>query len=208
MKKLESTGLSPSKIICVAKNYRAHAAEMHGEVPSEPMLFFKPPSSLLESGGTVELPDGVERVDFEAELGIVIGQRARRVTREAASAHVRGYTAVCDITARDYQKTDKLWTRAKGMDGFCPAGPEIVAGMPPSDAAVRLWQNDELRQDGHIEQMVFDIPTLIEFASGFMTLEPGDLIATGTPVGVGPLSSGDRIRIEVGECAPLTFSVG
>ncbi|MBX3184419.1 MAG: fumarylacetoacetate hydrolase family protein [Polyangiaceae bacterium] len=209
----------PSKIIGVAKNYREHAKEMAGEVPAEPVLFFKPPSSLLAPGGSVSLPEGVERTDFEAELGVIIGRRVRSASLQEAARAVCGYTVVCDITARDYQKRDRLWTRAKGFDGFCPVGPWVVlAGAPDaSDEArvipgaeelgIELRQNGELRQAGNTRDMVFSVPTIIAFASTFMTLEPGDLIATGTPHGVGPLASGDAIAIAIERVGELSFSV-
>ncbi|MGE0323549.1 MAG: fumarylacetoacetate hydrolase family protein [Polyangiaceae bacterium] len=199
--------VEPSKIICVAKNYREHAKEMQGEVPEEPLLFFKPPSSILDPGGKVILPPGVERTDFEAELGVVIGKRAARVTEAEAMAHVFGYTVVCDVTARDYQKKDRLWTRAKGFDTFCPAGPELVSDLEPDALRIHLTQNGETRQDGNTRDMVFSIAQVIAFASSFMTLEPGDLIATGTPHGVGPLASGDAIRIDIDGLEVLEFSV-
>ncbi|MCA9642893.1 MAG: fumarylacetoacetate hydrolase family protein [Polyangiaceae bacterium] len=199
--------VEPSKIICVAKNYREHAKEMQGEVPEEPLLFFKPPSSVLDPGGRVVLPPGVERTDFEAELGVVIGKRATRVTEAEAMAHVFGYTVVCDVTARDYQKKDRLWTRAKGFDTFCPSGPELVTDLEPDALRIHLAQNGETRQDGNIRDMVFSIAQVIAFASSFMTLEPGDLIATGTPHGVGPLASGDAIRIEIDGLEVLEFGV-
>ncbi len=209
----------PSKVIGVAKNYREHAKEMAGEVPTEPVLFFKPPSSLLAPGGSVSLPDGVERTDFEAELGVIIGRRVRSASLEEAAQAVGGYTVVCDITARDYQKRDRLWTRAKGFDGFCPVGPWVVlaGALEAGDAArvlpgaeelgIELRQNGELRQAGNTRDMVFSVPTIIAFASSFMTLEPGDLIATGTPHGVGPLASGDAIDITIERVGELRFSV-
>ncbi len=197
----------PSKIICVAKNYREHAKEMQGEVPAEPLLFFKPPSSLLDPGGNVRLPPSVERTDFEAELGVVIGSRASQVSEAEALKHVFGYTVVCDVTARDYQKKDRLWTRAKGFDTFCPAGPELVTDLEPDALRIHLAQNGETRQDGNTRDMVFSIAQVIAFASSFMTLEPGDLIATGTPHGVGPLASGDAIRIEIDGLEVLEFGV-
>lgn len=199
--------LAPSKIVCVAKNYREHAKEMQGDVPSEPQLFFKPPSSLLKSGGVVVLPPNVERTDFEAELGVVVGSVARNVAVADAMKHVFGYCVVCDVTARDYQKRDRLWTRAKGFDTFCPIGPQIAAGIEPSALTLKLWQNGELRQDGNTRDMVFSIAEVIAFASTFMTLMPGDLIAMGTPHGVGPLHAGDQIQIEVQGLEPLSFSV-
>ncbi|MCA9634098.1 MAG: fumarylacetoacetate hydrolase family protein [Myxococcales bacterium] len=199
--------VEPSKIVCVAKNYREHAKEMQGEVPEEPLLFFKPPSSILDPGGKVLLPPGVERTDFEAELGVVIGERASRVSEAEAMQHVFGYTVVCDVTARDYQKKDRLWTRAKGFDTFCPVGPELVTDLVPDALRIHLAQNGETRQDGNTRDMVFSIARVIAFASSFMTLEPGDLIATGTPHGVGPLQAGDAIRIEIDGLEVLEFGV-
>ena len=202
-----SCPVAPSKIIAVAKNYRAHAKEMAGDVPKEPLFFFKPPSSLVGPGEAVCLPRISERVDHEVELGVVIGRKCRRVARERAMAFVFGYTVVCDVSARDLQKSEKLWTRAKGFDTFCPTGPWITTGVDPTDVALRLSVNGELRQDGRTSDMVFDIPTVIAAASAFLTLEPGDLIATGTPHGVGPLKAGDRVELSVQDVGSFEFPV-
>jgi 2-keto-4-pentenoate hydratase/2-oxohepta-3-ene-1,7-dioic acid hydratase in catechol pathway len=199
--------LAPSKIIGVGRNYRAHAAELDNEVPREPLLFLKPPSSVLEPGGSVLLPPESERVDYEAELGVVIGRRARRVDRAHALDHVFGYTPVCDVTARDLQKKDGQWARAKGFDTFCPLGPYVVDGVDPATLGIRLTVDGELRQDGNTRDMVFDVATLIAYISAAMTLEPGDLIATGTPHGIGPLSDGNRVRVEIEALDPLEFAV-
>ena len=191
--------VTPSKIVCVGRNYRAHAAELGNEVPSEPLLFFKPPSSLLAPDGVIELPPPSlsERVEHEAELGLVIGQRLRRASAAEAERAIWGCTVVGDVTARDMQHRDKQWTRAKGFDTFCPAGPVVVRGLDDSDLAVRCYVNDELRQDGRTSAMIFSPATVLAFISAAMTLEPGDLVATGTPAGVGPLLDGDRVRFEV-----------
>ncbi len=199
--------VTPSKIIGVGRNYRAHAAELEHDVPREPLLFLKPPSSVLAPGGAVVLPPESERVDYEAELGVVIGHRCRRVDRAHALDHVFGYTPLCDVTARDLQKKDGQWTRAKGFDTFCPVGPHVVDGVDSSALGVRLWLDGDLRQDGNTLDMVFDVATLIAHISAAMTLEPGDLIATGTPHGVGPLASGNRVRIEIDELGALDFIV-
>ncbi len=198
---------TPSKLVCVGRNYRAHAQELGNEVPKEPLLFFKPPSSLLAPGGTLLLPPESERVEHEGELTIVIGKRGRRIARQRALEHVFGYTIACDVTARDLQKKDGQWTRAKGFDGFCPLGPEIVTGVDPSALGVRVRVGGHLRQDGNTRDMVFDVPALIAYVSSAMTLEPGDLILTGTPEGVGPLVAGDRVEVEIDALGVLAFDV-
>jgi len=199
--------VAPSKIVCVGRNYAAHAREVGGDVPTEPLLFLKPPSSLLDPGGTIRLPRESTRVEHEAELGVVIGRRARHVRKEDALAYVFGYTCVGDITARDLQKKDGQWARAKGFDTFCPVGPWIETELDPSHLAIRCRVNENVRQDGTTANMIFDVPTLIAYASRMMTLEPGDLLVTGTPEGVGPLLSGDRLEIEVSGIGVLRASV-
>jgi len=191
--------VTPSKILCVGRNYRAHAGELGNDVPAEPLLFFKPPSALLDPDGTIELPPTSisARVDHEAELGVVIGRRARRVGVEEAAACVFGCTVVCDVTARDLQKKDGQWTRAKGMDTFCPVGPVVVTGLDPQALGIACRVNGELRQNGSTRDMMFSVAAVIAYASQVMTLEPGDLLVTGTPSGVGPLRDGDRLEIEI-----------
>jgi 2-keto-4-pentenoate hydratase/2-oxohepta-3-ene-1,7-dioic acid hydratase in catechol pathway len=189
--------VTPTKIVCVGRNYRAHAAELGNEVPAEPLLFFKPPSSIVGPDEAIELPGASERVDHEAELGVVIGERCRRVPAERALDVVFGYTCVNDVTARDLQKKDGQWTRAKGFDTFCPAGPLLVTGLDPSALAVRCRVNGDTRQDGTTRDMIFSVAALVAYVSAIMTLEPGDLIATGTPHGVGPLSDGDVVEVEI-----------
>lgn len=198
---------APTKIVCVGRNYGAHARELGNEVPREPLLFMKPPSSLLAPDGTLLLPPESERVEHEAELAVVVGTRGRRIPRERALDHVFGYTIACDVTARDLQKKDGQWTRAKGFDGFCPLGPEVVQGVDPGGLGVRLRVNGQARQDGNTRDMVFDVATLIAHVSAVMTLEPGDLILTGTPEGVGPLVAGDRVEVEIDELGVLRFAV-
>lgn len=199
--------VAPSKIICIGRNYAAHARELGNEPPKEPLLFFKPPSSIIGPGGAVVLPKESERVEHEAELGVVIGQRIRRVDREHAMRAVYGYTCVCDVTARDLQKKDGQWTRAKGFDSFCPVGPWIETELDPADLAVSCRVDDAIRQSGRTSQMIFDIATLLSYVSAAMTLEPGDLLVTGTPEGVGPLSSGDRVVVAVEGIGELDFGV-
>lgn len=188
---------APSKIVAIGQNYRLHALEMGKGIPAEPLLFFKPPSALLPDGGAIARPAGYARVDHEAELGVVIGTRARNVARRDALAHVLGYTCVNDVTVRELQTRDGQWARAKGFDTFCPVGPRVVSGLDPSNLAIRARVNGQLRQDSRTSDLIFDVPTLIEFISAHMTLEPGDLISTGTPAGVGNLAVGDVVEIEI-----------
>ncbi len=187
----------PSKIVCVGRNYAAHAAEHGADVPVEPMLFLKPPSALIGAGAAIELPPSSSQVEHEVELAVVIGRRARRVRSEEALEYVLGYTCANDVSARDFQRKDGQWGRAKGFDTFCPLGPWIVTDLNPSDLMLRAWVNEELRQKSRTSLMVFDVPTLVAFISEIMTLEPGDVILTGTPEGVGPLRPGDTVRVEV-----------
>lgn len=160
-------------------------------------MFLKPPSALCGDGAPIGRPAGHARVDHEAELGVIIGTRARRVSREDALAHVLGYTCVNDVTVRDLQQKDGQWTRAKGFDSFCPVGPRVVSGLDPSDLRIVARVNGAVRQDSRTSDLIFDVPTLIAFISRHMTLEPGDLISTGTPAGVGNLVPGDVVEIEV-----------
>lgn len=199
--------VEPYKILCVGRNYAAHAKELGNEVPAEPLLFLKPKSALIGPGGFVELPPESQRVEHEAELGVVIGKTARRVTRENALEHVFGYTCVCDVTARDLQKKDGQWSRAKGFDTFCPCGPWIETDLDPRALRVRCLVNGVVKQDGSTSQMVFDVPALIEYASRAMTLEPGDLLVTGTPEGVGLLASGDTLTVDIEKIGALTVRV-
>lgn len=201
--------VAPSKIVCVGRNYRAHAAELGNEVPSEPLLFFKPPSSLLAPDGVIALPPPSlsERVEHEAELGVVIGRRLRHASAEEAESAIWGCTVVGDVTARDMQHREKQWTRAKGFDTFCPVGPVVVAGLELNDVAVRCFVNDEPRQSGRTSAMIFSPATVLAYISAAMTLEPGDLVATGTPAGVGPLVHGDRVRFEVEGVGTLAADV-
>ncbi len=192
------TPVTPTKIVCVGRNYAKHAAELGNEVPAEPLIFLKPPSSLISDGDAVVLPSGAGRVDHEAEIGLVIGTRARHVTPEAAWSHVAALVPVNDVTARELQRKDGQWTRAKGFDTFCPVGAAVPVEDVDVDAMVVTARvNGELRQEGAVGEMVFSIPTLVAHISGVMTLEPGDLIATGTPDGIGPLVAGDEVEIEI-----------
>ena len=191
--------VEPTKIICVGRNYAAHAKELGNDVPKEPLLFFKPPSSLVGPNGVVVLPPQSERVEHESELGVVIGTRARNVLAKDALKYVFGYTAANDVTARDLQKKDGQWTRAKGFDTFCPVGPWIETDLDPTRLRVVCRVNGAVRQDGKTSDMVFGVEALIEYVSAVMTLEPGDLILTGTPEGVGPLTTTDRCEVEISD---------
>jgi 2-keto-4-pentenoate hydratase/2-oxohepta-3-ene-1,7-dioic acid hydratase in catechol pathway len=187
----------PSKIVCIGRNYRAHAAELGNEVPTEPLIFLKPPSALISDGARIILPPQSQQVEYEGEIGVVIGSRAHHVSEAHAPGVISGICAVNDVTARDLQKSDKQWTRAKGFDTFCPVGPthEIRGALPALTVVTRV--NGVERQRGTSDLMVFAIPRLIAFISSVMTLEPGDIIATGTPEGVGRLSPGDVVEVEV-----------
>ncbi len=200
--------VSPSKVVCIGRNYAAHAKELGHDVPAEPLLFLKPPSALLGPGGTVLLPPESARVEHEAELAVVIGARARRVAEADALAHVFGYACACDVTARDLQRKDVQFTRAKGFDTFCPIGPWIETDLDPARARIRCRVSGATRQDGTTAHMIFSVPTLVSYVSHMMTLEPGDVILTGTPEGVGPLSSGDSLEIEIDGIGVLRLSVG
>lgn len=194
---VETIDLVPSKIIGIGVNYRAHAVEMAKGLPEEPLMFLKPRSALLPDGAPIERPAGYERVDFEGELGVVIGRRARRVSREHALDMVMGFVCINDVTVRDLQKKDGQWSRAKGFDTFCPIGPRIVAGLDPSALRLVTRVNGSVRQDSSTSDLIFDVPTLIAFCSAHMTLEVGDVISTGTPSGVGNLAPGDVVEIEI-----------
>ena len=200
----------PSKIICVGRNYREHAAELGNEVPKEPLLFLKPPSSLLRPGGIIRYPALSTRVDFEGELAIVIGKRARNLrTDEDVRTCIRGYTIVNDVTARDLQKSDGQWTRGKGFDTFCPVGPIVSDEIDAVRDAVniRTHLNGTLKQNGNTRDFLFGIPELLRYITAFLTLEAGDLIPTGTPSGVGPMQHGDTVTVSIDGLGSLTNTV-
>ncbi|RKE09872.1 fumarylacetoacetate hydrolase family protein [Catellatospora citrea] len=188
----------PSKVIGVGRNYADHAAEHGAEVPKEPLLFLKPSTSVIGPHDIIRLPEQSHQVEHEAELAVVIGATgARRVDRAGAEKAIFGYTIANDVTARDLQKSDGQWTRAKGFDSFCPLGPWIDTAVDVSDAEVRCEVNDEVRQLGRTSQMVFDVPTLVSYVSHVMTLLPGDVILTGTPAGVSPLVAKDVVAVRI-----------
>lgn len=189
---------TPSKIIAVGRNYSAHATELGNSVPEEPLLFFKPPTAIAANGQTIHYPRQSHRVDYEGELALVIGATTKNCTVEAASSKIWGYTVANDITARDLQRQDSQWTRAKGFDGFCPLGPWIVRNLS-LDARLQTFLNEEEipRQSAKINEMVFLPTVLVSYISQIMTLLPGDIILTGTPEGIAPMQIGDRVRVEI-----------
>ena len=187
----------PSKIVCVGLNYRAHALEMGHALPAEPVLFLKPPTACIGPGATIVRPRSSRRVDHEAELAVVIGRRARGVTPEQAAAAILGYTCANDVTARDLQARDGQWTRAKGFDTFCPLGPWVVTDLDPGNLLVEAYVNGVRRQAARTSDLIFGACELVSFVSGVMTLQPGDVILTGTPAGVGPLEPGDVVEVRV-----------
>ena len=188
-----------SKILCVGRNYTAHIREMNNEIPVEPLIFAKPPSSLLASGGQIVRPKLSQRVDYEGELGFVIGRRCHKMKEsESAKDYILGYTVVNDVTARDLQKNDNQWTLCKGFDTFCPFGPTINTEVDPaSGLQVQTRVNGQLRQDGNTRDLLYSMDRILQYVSQFMTLLPGDLIATGTPEGIGPLQQGDVVEVFV-----------
>jgi 2-keto-4-pentenoate hydratase/2-oxohepta-3-ene-1,7-dioic acid hydratase in catechol pathway len=189
--------LRPSKIIGIGRNYLEHARELGNEIPEVPIIFFKPPTALIGPGDTILLPDVSQRVEFEAEIGVVIGRRIRNADPIAAERAIDGFTCVNDVTCRDLQKVDGQWGRAKGFDTFCPVGPRVVSGLDWRGLELLCRVNGAERQRAKATDMHFSIPELVSFLSGIMTLEPGDLIATGTPAGTAPLHHGDVVEVEI-----------
>jgi 2-keto-4-pentenoate hydratase/2-oxohepta-3-ene-1,7-dioic acid hydratase in catechol pathway len=203
--------VEPSKIVCVGRNYREHAAELNHEVPQEPLLFFKPPSALLQPGATILRPKVSERTDYEGELGVVIARRCRQLSdSDDVRPYILGYTCVNDFTARDLQNKDGQWTRAKGFDTFCPVGPVVANGThidPWQGVQVETRVNGEVKQSGNTRDFIFPLDEIIRYISRIMTLEPGDLIATGTPKGVGPVVAGDALEVSIEGIGVLRNSV-
>ena len=192
----------PSKVIGIGKNYAEHAREMGGEAPENPLLFLKPSTSVIGPGKAISMP--ATRVDFEGELAVVIGRLCRDVPRERANEVILGYTCGNDVTARDWQRTDGQWSRAKGGDTFCPLGPWIETEIDASDLRIRTLVDGEVRQDGRTSQMIHNVPSLIAYASAAMTLLPGDVILSGTPAGIGPFSPGQQVTVEIEGIGSLT----
>jgi 2-keto-4-pentenoate hydratase/2-oxohepta-3-ene-1,7-dioic acid hydratase in catechol pathway len=197
----------PSKMVCVGQNYLDHIAELGRPVPTEPVLFLKPPTTVLDPGRPIKLPPGVGRVDHEAELAVVIGRRAHRVARKNAWDYILGITAVNDVTARDIQNKEVQYTRAKSFDTFAPIGPCILAGATGDPRSVEGWINGARRQGSTTAQLIFPVDLLVEYITFVMTLEPGDIISTGTPSGVGPLHAGDVVTVRVEGVGDLTNPV-
>lgn len=197
----------PGKIVCIGRNYREHAKELGNEVPKEPLLFLKPPSSVVWGGEVILLPSASKKVEHEGEIGVIVGRTLTRVSESDAARGIRGIVAVNDVTARDLQKSDSQWTRAKGFDTFCPLGEES-SELPDLDSLTVVARvNGVERQRGKSSEMVFSIPSLLAYISHIMTLEPGDLVATGTPSGVGPLVPGDVVEIEIPGVSRVTNPV-
>ena len=187
----------PTKIVCVGKNYAEHAREMGAEPPGFPVLFIKAPNTLNQQDGAVHAPDFVSRLDYEGELGVVIRRKARDVKAKNFADYVLGYTCLNDVTARDIQKHDGQWSRGKSMDGFCPVGPWVVDELDPSSLKLETRLNGKTVQQGNTSDFITTIPQLLEFITASMTLEPGDVVATGTPMGVGPMIPGDAVEVEI-----------
>ena len=201
---------SPSKIVCIGRNYAEHAKELSNPLPAEPLLFLKPPSSLIASGDEILYPPQSERVDYEGELGLVMGRRCSQITDPAEALECAfGYTCVNDVTARDLQKRDVQFTRGKGFDTFCAVGPCLVPReeLEASQLSVRTWLDGELKQDGNTRDLIFPLGVIISYISQVMTLEPGDLIATGTPAGVGPMRPGSTVTVAVEAIGELRNAV-
>jgi 2-keto-4-pentenoate hydratase/2-oxohepta-3-ene-1,7-dioic acid hydratase in catechol pathway len=197
----------PSKVVAVGRNYAEHAHELGNEVPAEPVLFLKPSTSVVGPGDPVVRPEGVGRVDFEGELAVVVGKLVRRLEPAAAIQAVLGFTCANDVTARDLQRADGQWTRAKGFDTFCPLGPWIETDLDSSDLALQTLVNGQVRQQARTSQLEHGVAELLSFVSRVMTLLPGDVLLTGTPAGVGPLEPGDRVEVEVEGIGVLTNQV-
>ncbi|EYB69810.1 5-carboxymethyl-2-hydroxymuconate delta-isomerase [Deinococcus phoenicis] len=201
----------PTKIVCVGRNYLDHIRELGNDtagLPGEPGIFLKGPNALAEPGGTVLFPDWTENFHFEGELALVIGQRASALKPDMALSAVLGYTCGLDLTARDLQKTDLQWFRAKAADRFCPLGPWLETDLDPTDLRVRTRVNGETRQDGRTSHMIFDVVQILTYITRYVTLEPGDVVLTGTPEGVGALHRGDTVEVEVGGIGTLTTQIG
>ncbi|MCF7879095.1 MAG: fumarylacetoacetate hydrolase family protein [Candidatus Omnitrophica bacterium] len=187
----------PEKIILVGLNYKDHAKEMKMEIPAEPIIFLKPTSALIKNGDKIIYPEGIKRLDYEAELAVVIKKQAKNIPVEAAKDYILGYTCLNDITARDLQKKDGQWTRAKSFDSFCPVGPHIETDLDPHAINIQSYLNGELKQDSNTSNFIFSVDFLISFISKIMTLKPADIISTGTPAGIGPMQKGDQVEVVI-----------
>jgi 2-keto-4-pentenoate hydratase/2-oxohepta-3-ene-1,7-dioic acid hydratase in catechol pathway len=199
--------VQPGKIICIGRNYPAHAAEHGAEVPPLPLIFLKPPTAVIGPGAPIVLPPQSSRVEHEAELGVVIGEGGRWIRPEEADEHILGYVPANDVTARDLQQSDGQWSRAKGFDTFCPLGPWIDTEAESADLLITCTVNGQMRQMASTRDMVFPVRQLVAFISSVMTLEPGDVLLTGTPAGVGPLTPGDEVTVDIEGLGRLTNPV-
>lgn len=195
------------KIVAVGLNYKDHAKELGMEIPKEPIIFLKPATAIIKNGDSIIYPQQSQRVDYEAELAVVIKKKAHMVPKEMAAEYILGYTCANDVTARDLQKKDGQWTRAKSFDTFCPLGPVITDEINPDNVSIKLYVNNELKQEGHTRNLIFDVPFLVSFISNVMTLFPGDVVLTGTPKGVGPLEAGDIVSVEIEGIGTLTNNI-
>ena len=195
---------NPSKIVCIGENYMDHIEEMGSKAVSEPVIFMKPSSSVISHGESIVIPEESERVDYEAELGVVIGSLCKNVSKEDAKNYIMGYTCLNDVTARDIQQRESQWIRAKGYDTFCPVGPCLETDADPTNLNIKLYVNGELKQSSNTKNMMRDVYTLVSYISKIMTLYPGDIIATGTPKGVGRLMDGDMVTVEIEGIGKLT----
>ncbi len=199
--------LRPSKVVAVGLNYKDHAAELKMPVPANPIIFLKPPTSVIGDGEDIVYPPQVGELHYEAELAVVMGKTAKNVEAAKAAGYIEGYACGNDVTARDQQRADGQWTRAKSYDTFCPIGPRIAKGLDPDDLDIKLWLNGAVRQSSNTSNMIFKVNELIAFISGIMTLLPGDVILTGTPVGVGEMKRGDVVAVEIEGIGKLTNRV-
>lgn len=199
--------VEPTKIVCLGLNYREHAAELDMDIPKEPVIFLKPPSSIIGPDDSIVYPAASLRLDYEAELAIIVKKRARSINAQDARDYILGYTCLNDITARDIQKRDGQWTRAKSFDTFCPVGPHIETCLDTGDIEIKLSVNNNIKQFSSTSDMIFDVDYIISFVSGIMTLMPGDIVTTGTPKGVGPLARGDIVSVEIDGIGCLTNRV-
>jgi len=201
------TPVEPTKVIAVGLNYADHANEANLKVPKQPLFWFKAPTSLIPDGGKIDIPFNSHRVDYEAEMVIVIGRRVRNVTAAAATRYIFGYTVAQDISDRTIQQGETQWARAKSFDTFTPLGPYVETKIDPHDQTIQLFQNGQLRQNSHTSQLIFDCSHLVSFISTNMTLLPGDIILTGSTGGVGPINSGDKLEVRIGDMTPLCNQV-
>jgi len=199
--------IKPTKIVAVGLNYKDHAAEMKLPLPNEPLLFLKPPSAVIFNNEAIVYPEQTKELHYEAELAVVIKDRVKNIRAEEAAEHILGFTCANDVTARDLQRLDGQWARAKSFDTFCPLGPEIVSGLSPDNLSVKLFLNGELKQSSSTANLIFKVPFLVAYISRIMTLEAEDVILTGTPGGIGPMRVGDDVRVEIAGIGSLVNKI-